>query len=111
MYVATPLFAAKAANAPLPKSNPSFPSVIGKCNDLFVDASANARASGVGPSNRTPSTHGLFVFHYSSKIYFEVINPHTVGSLTIPRATRYLVAIEAHRAIQPTTLRDFNILS
>ena len=35
---------------------------------------------------RTPSTHGLFDFHFSSNIDFEVINPHTVGSLTIPRA-------------------------
>ena len=34
---------------------------------------------------RTPSTHGLFDFHLSSKIYFEVINPHTVGSLTVPK--------------------------
>ena len=35
---------------------------------------------------RTPSTHGLFDIHFSSNMYFEVINPHTVGSLTIPRA-------------------------
>ena len=34
-----------------------------------------------------PLTRGLFDFHFSSKIYFEVINPHTVGSLTIPRAS------------------------
>ena len=37
--------------------------------------------------NRTPSTHDLFDFHFSSKIYLELINPHTVGSLTIPRAS------------------------
>ena len=36
---------------------------------------------------RTPSTHGFFDLHFSSNIYFEVINPHTVGSLTIPRAS------------------------
>ena len=36
---------------------------------------------------RTPSTHGLFDFHFSSKMYFKVINPHYVGSLTIPRAS------------------------
>ena len=36
---------------------------------------------------RTPSTHGLFEFHFSSNIYFGVINPHIVGSLTIPRAS------------------------
>ena len=36
---------------------------------------------------RTPSTHGPFDVHFSSNIYFEVINPHIVGSLTIPRAS------------------------
>ena len=40
-------------------------------------------------STGTPSTHGLFDFHFRSKIilYSEVINTHTVGSLTIPRAS------------------------
>ena len=29
-----------------------------------------------GPAaHRTPSTHGLFDFHFSSNIYFEVVNP------------------------------------
>ena len=36
---------------------------------------------------RAPSTHGPFDIHFSSNIYFEVINPHIVGSLTIPRAS------------------------
>ena len=42
--------------------------------------------AGIG-RRRTPSTHGLFDIHFSSNIYFEVTNPHTVGSLTIPRAS------------------------
>ena len=38
----------------------------------------------IGPP---PLTRGLFDIHFSSNICFEVINPHTVGSLTIPRAS------------------------
>ena len=45
----------------------------------------------LGREVMTPSTHGLFDIHFSSKIYFEVINPHTVGSLTILRASIKLV--------------------
>ena len=39
------------------------------------------------PLTRTPSTHGLFDIHFSSNIFFEVIKPHPVGSLTIIRAS------------------------
>ena len=38
-----------------------------------------------------PPLTAFLTFMSRQKIYFEVINPHTVGSLTIPRASIKLV--------------------
>ena len=66
-------------------------SSIRECSGLYANSHIvycfiYSSAGGAG-QYRTPSTLGLFDFHFSSKIDFEVINLHTVGSLTIPRAS------------------------